>query len=262
MSVVVILSDEKDHSRAQETLRSVRTAGKWRGPLVWVALGFDPDPSFVSRWDIQVMKRDAYCMLWLWDMRRKFPFHNSDGRESSKLIQFSKWRIFDMEFRKYKSLLYLDSGTFIGHPIEPIFSVPHEGIFVAQDDRYPFDDPNKNFHGQWDDTSMPEKYHELQDYVDTHLEKGLLDNGGYFLNCMWLMDTSLIQPNTQEILLGLTRRFPIAKTNEMAIMNLHFYKVWKPMPEKLGDLRIFDWTERPGRYTSEYMLLKYPHFPK
>lgn len=261
MSVVVILSDEKDHGRAQETLKSVRTTGKWRGALVWIAIGFDPSPEFVNRWDVQVIKRDAYPMQWLWELRRKFPFQNSDGRESSKLIQFSKWRVFDMEFRRYKSLLYLDSGTYIGHPIAPIFSVDHDGLFVAQDDRYPFDNPNKNFGGQWDNTSMPEKHAELEDYCNK-LEPDWLQKGGYFLNCMWLMDTSLIQPDTQQVLLGLLRRFPIAKTNEMAIMNLHFYKVWKPMPEKLGDLRIFDWTERPGRRTEEYMLLKYPHFPK
>lgn len=261
MRVVVVLSDEKDHARAEETLKSVRMAGKWRGSLVWIVLGFDPPADFISRWNIDVMRRDAYCMQWLWDLRRRHPFQNSDGRESSKLIQFSKWRVFDMEFRRYKSLLYLDAGTYIGHPIEPIFSVDHEGKFVAQDDRYPFDNPDKNFQGQWDISCMPDKFKELEELCES-IEPDWLTTGGYFLNCMWLMDTQLIQPDTQQVLLGLSRRFPIAKTNEMAIMNLHFYKNWKPMPEKLGDLRIFDWTERYGRMTQEYMLLKYPHFPK
>jgi hypothetical protein len=109
---------------------------------------------------------------------------------------------------------------------------------------------------------MPDIFNNLQEYCAKEFGEDVLDKEGYFLNCMWLMDTSLINRNTQKSMIGLLRQFPIAKTNEMAIMNLHFYKYWKPLPEKLGDLIVFDWTERLGNLTKNYMLLKYPHFPK
>lgn len=262
MSVVVICCNEKDYPRAESTLEQVRTRGKWAGDVVWVAIDFDPSEEFVKKWDIRVIKKPAYDMFWLWRLRQKRPFEGTDGRESYKLIQFSKWRVFTYELKIYRSLLYLDAGTYISHPISPIFSIDHKGKFIAPDDRYPFDDPSKNFKKQWDYQSWPDKSTELENYCRDELSPDALEKEGYFLNCMWLMDTSLIKPDTQQELMGLAKRFPISRTNEMAIMNLYFLKNWLPLPDKIGDLRVFDWTERGGLATKDYILLKYPHFPK
>jgi hypothetical protein len=256
MNVVVVLSNEKDKHRAADTLQKVREIGQWTGDLVWMAIAFSPDPSFVEKWSITVLKRPMLEVHWLWDLRQKHPFTDTDDREKSKLIQFSKWRVFDCEFRKWRSMLYLDAGMHIANPIAPLFSVPHTDRFVAPDDRFPFNDPHKTFRIQWDAKSMPDVYRDLESYCDW------LDHGGYFLNCMWLMDTSLILPDTQDLLLALLRRFPISRTNEMALMNLYFHDTWQPLPEKdKEDRRLFDWTERFGRATKDYILLKYPHFP-
>lgn len=260
MSVVVVCCNEKDYQRAENTLEKIRVEGKWAGDLVWVAIDFDPSEDFVRKWCVRVLKKPAYDMLWLWKLRQERPFQDTDGREREKLIQFSKWRIFSHEFKAYRSLLYIDTGTYIRHPIAPIFTIQHKGKFVAPDDRFPFDDPSKNFQKQWDQTAWPEKFQELQDYC--RQENISLDTGGYFLNCMWLMDTDLIQPDTQLVLMGLAKRFPISRTNEMAVMNLYFLKHWEPLPEKVGELRVFDWTERGGYKTKDYILLKYPHFPE
>lgn len=256
MSVVVVCSNEKDHERAERTLAQIRTNGKWVGDLAWVAIGFDPNPDFVAKWQIRVIKKNAFDMTWLWDLRRKHPYHGTDGREYSKLVQFSKWRVFCHEFKIYKSLLYLDAGMYVGKPIASIFKIKHKHKIIAPDDRFPFDDPTKTFGKQWDRSSIPEKFHELETYIGTDV----LENGGYFLNCMWLMDTSLIHSNTQDELMALARRFPISRTNEMAVMNLYFLNYWEPLPEQWDGVRVFDWTERFGRKTDEYMLLKYPHF--
>lgn len=258
MSVVVVCCNEKDHKRAETTLEQIRGKGKWAGDLVWVSIDFDPSEDFVRRWGVRVIKKTAYDMLWLWKLHRERPFQNTDGRELNKLIQFSKWRVFSHEFKIYRSLLYIDTGMHINHPIAPIFTIDHKGKFVAPDDRFPFDDPTKNFKKQWDHTSWPEKFQELKDYCSSDV----LEKDGYFLNCMWLMDTSLIKPDTQQELMAFAKRFPISRTNEMAVMNLYFLKYWQPLPEKLGDLCIFDWTERGGYKTKDYIMLKYPHFPE
>lgn len=260
MSVVVLCCNEKDYQRAETTLENIRTRGKWMGELIWVVIDFEPNQEFVCKWQIRVLQRSAYDMMWMWKLRRQYPFRGTDGRELSKLIQFSKWRVFDHEFKMYKSLLYIDAGMHINHPIAPFFQIEHKGKLVAPDDRFPFDDPTKDFKKQWDDQAIPTKFQELEQYCRE--EEIVLEKGGYFLNCMWLMDTSLIQPNTQLELLALAKRFPISRTNEMAIMNLYFMKNWSPLPEKAGDLYAFDWTERFGRKTNEYIMLKYPHFPK
>lgn len=261
MSVVVVCCNENDQHRAKPTLEQIRTFGKWTGHLVWIALDFDPDPEFVSKWSIQVLHKKAYDMLWLWKIRKQYPFQNTDGRECSKLIQFSKWRVFSSDFKIYKSLLYIDTGMHIQHPIEPIFKIEHKNKMVAPDDRFPFDDPSKTFKRQWDQTSMPEKFKELEEYCRDNISPYLLENQGYFLNCLWLMDTVLIKPETQQELMALAKRFPISRTNEMAVMNLYFLKYWKPLPISYNELSIFDWTERSGKKTTNYIMLKYPHFP-
>jgi hypothetical protein len=257
MSVVVVMSNEKEKHRAEGTLRAAREAGEWTGELVWVAIGFHPDPTITERWNITVMNRSMIDLQWLWDLRKKYPFEESDGRELSKLIQFSKWRVFDCEFLQWRSMLYLDAGTYIANPIAPFFDVPHEGRIVAPDDRFPFNDPDKTFRRQWDAKSMPEIYHDLKNYCAA-IDPQWWNEKGYFLNCIWLMDTSLIHPNTQEDLLVLLRRFPISKTNEMAIMNLYYHDQWSPLPETHHGHRLFDWTERFDHKTKDYILLKYP----
>lgn len=256
MSIVVVCCDVRDRGRAETTIEKIRTAGKWAGKLAWVAIDFDPDERFVSRWNVWVLRRKALDMRWLWEIRQKHPLIGTDGREVSKLVQFSKWRVFDAEFKLYQSLLYIDTGMHIANAIAPIFTIPHKDRIVAPDDRFPFDDPNKVFMKQWDHVALPDKFQELQQYCR---EKGL-NGDAYFLNCMWLMDTSLIQPDTQAKLLSLARRFPISRTNEMAVMNLFFLTDWSPLPEKLNGRLVFDWTERFGRQTDEYMMLKYPQF--
>ena len=262
MSVVVVCCNEKDHKRAETTLEQIRTKGKWAGDLVWVAIDFDPSGDFVRRWGVRVVRKPAYDMMWLWKLRQEKPFHDTDGRGSNKLIQFSKWRVFSHEFKIYRSLLYIDTGMHIQHPIAPVFTIGHKGKFVAPDDRFPFDDPTKNFKKQWDEKCWPEKFRELEEYCCVQLSPDALEKDGYFLNCMWLMDTALIQPDTQQQLMALTKRFPISRTNEMALMNLYFLKDWEPLPEHVGGLRVFDWTERGDYKTNDYIMLKYPHFPK
>lgn len=256
--VVVILTDAKQEQRGRETIQKIRTTGQWRESIVWVSIDFVPHESILSEWDVQVLQKPSIDIEWLSDIRKNYPIKNTDGREVHKLIQFSKWRVFDTFFHQWDSMLYIDAGMHVFHPIDIVFSVPHKGFFVAPDDRFPFDDPSKNFRKQWDAHSMPSVYHDLEAYCDA----AWLDQGGYFLNCMWLMDTRLINETTVDELCAFARRFPISRTNEMAVMNLYFHKVWKPLPHHpIHNLFLFDWTERFDNTTDKYILLKYPHFP-
>ena len=111
----MVCCNEKDHKRAQTTLEQIREKGKWAGDLVWVAIDFDPSEDFVRHWGVRVIKKSAYVMQWLWNLRRERPFRDTDGRELNKLIQFSKWRVFSHELKIYHSLLYIDAGMHINH---------------------------------------------------------------------------------------------------------------------------------------------------
>ena len=263
--VVVILSNEKEEERAKKTIESIRGPGKWRGDVVWITIGFRPMEDFLLRWNVEVLVRPMTEVQWLWDLRQQYPFRESDGREKHKLIQFSKWRVFDPYFKQqWSSLLYLDAGMHITSALDDIFSIPHTNRLVAPDDRYPFNDPGKTFRKQWDTVSMPTHFRDLEEYC-RYRNPSWMNDGAYFLNCLWLMDTNLITLTLQDELMALLHRFPISKTNEMAIMNLYFHDTWSPLPETIiikdEKKHVFDWTERGTKKTSDYILLKYPHFP-
>jgi hypothetical protein len=92
------------------------------------------------------------------------------------------------------------------------------------------------------------------------LYPGMMDST-YFLNCIWIYDTSLgIQ---KQWFVDLIAKYPIWKTNEMGVMNvvLAFDKrLWTPMPlfDEGSQRILFDWTERNGRRWDAYIVLKYP----
>lgn len=253
--VVVVFSDEAQKDRAEHTIRSIRDPGGWKGDLVWIAVGLTSVPSWVDTYNVEVLHRPQIDVSYLLEARRQFPFQKpTDNREVIKLIQFSKFWVFDIYFKKWDSILYMDAGMHVFQPLFPWFQIPHKGSFVAPDDRFPFSEP-KTFRKQWDKT-MWDVYHDLQNYCNAVSPKWL-DQGGYFLNCVWLMCSSIIQEGTLQELQNLSRRFPISRTNEMAVMNLYLKKLWKPTP--LGEILYFDWTNRfHHRNKEDYILLKYP----
>ena len=60
----------------------------------------------------------------------------------------------------------------------------------------------------------------------------------YFLNCIFVFDTVLIDLCSQDDLVAAMNQYPISLTNEMGIMNLLFtvkHKVWKPVPQRTAD---------------------------
>jgi len=121
-------------------------------------------------------------------------------------------------------------------------------VIIALDDGHP--EFTKKFDSQIE-LSNTEIVEKLKLIYDIH--------SSYFLNCLFIFDTQLIQENTLSNLIELMNSYPICKTNEMAIMNIYFHKNWVPLEIYLGhDLILFDWCERDGRKWNNYVALKYP----
>jgi GDPmannose 4,6-dehydratase len=91
----------------------------------------------------------------------------------------------------------------------------------------------------------------------------------YFLNCMWVYDTSILDICNKQQLIDAMNTYPICKTNEMTIMNLIFtfkHRVWRPFPEFAdaeNKKRLFGWTEWDRNYGTnktwrDFCFLKYP----
>jgi hypothetical protein len=143
------------------------------------------------------------------------------------------------------------------NPIAPILALDWRGKFLCPDDGC--DGNRKYFRNQLELVNRPDVLDALNKAYPGALESA------YFLNCIWIYDTSLrIQ---KQDFVDLIAKYPIWKTNEMGVMNVLITfdkKLWTPMPLYDDQSRriLFDWTERHGRASSDYVVLKYPcHVP-
>ena len=136
------------------------------------------------------------------------------------------------------------------------------GVIMAPDDSAPYD-TEKRFGAIIETDRNIEVVNKLfEEYSPTIL------NERFFLNCIWMYDTSLLERVKLQELIDTMNKYPICRCNEMTIMNLLFtfkYKVWRPFPDFTeSGKRLFTWTENDRNYDKDltwkdYCFIKYPN---
>ena len=265
-TVVVTLSDQAYFSRAMRTIRDVRGQGRYWGPLVFIAIDFDPPKTFCDLYEVEVWRRSRIDTSVLDAQLRARPFIGGDGRERTKTVQWSKIHAFDAGFAdRWRRVIFFDAGMRIFSALDAILQHPWEGSIVALDDSHPED--TKRFGCQLEKRAEPAAYDRLVDLVRAaKCVTGDLDDERYFLNCFWIYDTALStrEEDPARGLVELMERFPVFRTNEMGAMNVYFQmlrRTWRPLQiDMLGKAQplLFDWSERDGRTWRDYVALKYP----
>lgn len=265
-TVVVTLSDQVHLPRAMRTIRDVRGPGRYWGPLVYIAIDFDPPKSFCDLYDVEVWRRGRVDTSVLDAQIRQHPFTDGDGRERTKTIQWSKIHAFDPEFAgRWQRVVFLDAGLRVFRSIGPVLEHSWEGSIVALDDSHP--DDKKRFGCQLETTAAAYIRLVALAHGAGHVTGDLTDER-YFLNCFWIYDTRLNDDPTwggpRRALIELMERYPVFRTNEMGAMNMYFQmlrRVWRPLQigsPGSGSPLLFDWSERDGRTWRDYVMLKYP----
>ncbi len=254
----VLVTDRCYFSKMLNTIKQLREVGKWKGDIVVIAVGFKMLPLS----GIIVKQFDQINTTNLISKIPEHGFINSDKRELNKTNQWEKLHVFDNYFRRWDRVCYLDSGMNIYSDIGPLLELDHSGKFLC-----PCDAGVGKYHN---DNAI---FTFQIDHSDQQLVKKLIGVFGkeilisdYFLNCMWVYDTYLLNFTNKEYLITLMNEYPLCRTNEMVIMNLVFnfkLKVWKPFPEFCGDGNeriLFEWSDlcRPGTSKNDYIFLKYP----
>jgi hypothetical protein len=144
--------------------------------------------------------------------------------------------------------------------VEHLLAVKWKSKFLSPDDSEPYDNGNR-LKIQFDLEANPVATRNLfEDFgIDWFSSK-------YFLNCIFLFDTSILEENTVEELKKMMYRYPVSLCNEMGIMNLYFtvkHKVWEAFPKRtLDDSKyLFGWSEfnyRERPNWQQFCFLKYP----
>lgn len=245
---VVTYTDYKYLPRAKQTISDIRINGQFFGDIVVITDGlFKIDPRYIIKMNLIIKEYPDIDTSYLISQIKKHPFTDTDGREYNKLKQWNKLYVFDIFFKQWDYILFVDAGLRIFDQLELFYSQFKPNAIVALDDGHPTFTKKFDSQIQLSNTPIVEK-----------LEKIYNIHGSYFLNCIFLFDTKLITSETLNELISMMNEFPICKTNEMAIMNIYFHKHWSPMEIYLKHKILFDWTERDGRSWKDYVSLKYP----
>lgn len=218
-----------------------------------ITIGFTPPPMFdVFVWVVTHIPTDSLVA----DLR-KYPIKpQADNRHFAKLTQWDKLYVFHDCLRRWERIVFLDAGLRVAGPVKPLLDLEWRGKFLAPNDAGPYDD-GKRFRCQVDLTGKPAAvFRFLAEFPDC------LDRE-YFLNCMFVYDTALLDKCSMSQMVDMMNTFPICMCNEMGIMNMVFtlqLNVWEPFPVRIGDRYLFGWNEsdfRDAPTWQNFHFLKY-----
>jgi hypothetical protein len=257
-TVVVTLCDEPYLNKAIRTINDVRTCGQWEGDIVFITVGFTLDEEIVKKYSVLPVLFPRISTDQIRDYYQSNPLSipTCDGREYTKCTQWEKLHVFDTYFKQWERVVYLDAGLRIFDSLELFLSLEWKARFLAPDDTW--NDDTKRFRCQLELTNSP---HILENLVNTY---GNLLNEKYFLNCIFIFDTSLLTNTSKEEMISIMNKYPLWRTNEMGVMNIFFtfhLNVWTCFPTLAKNGKyLFDWCEynRSNTKWYEYCALKYP----
>ena len=169
---------------------------------------------------------------------------NVDKRNITKSFQWHKLHLFNVWFKQFNYIFYMDCGITILSDISPILKEKTEKKLLAHSDAYPSFE--WKLRGQFDSTN--------KEYFTDLNSKFNLDCD-YFQTTVLLYDTNIIEENTFADLYKLAVTYPISRTNEQAIMCLYFSSVWKPMKIKNDETYLYDYMSRNP--SNKYIMLKW-----
>jgi hypothetical protein len=261
-TVVVTLTDRDYYPRAKRTIIDIRTRGKWSGELVLITIGFHPSKNFLDYYQVTKKYYDPISTSYLLEQYEKYPLKTvEDNRHLLKLAQWNKFYVFDDWFSQWRRVIFMDAGLRVFDSMEYLLELPFEGKLYAPDD-LPSYDTQQGFERIMELSANPPAAELLLQEYSKHILKE-----HYFLNCIWMYDTDLLQRCNLHDLIHAMNQYPICRCNEMTTMNILFtfkHRVWQPFPEFASNgKRLFGWTEHDrnyGPFTTwrDFCFIKYP----
>ena len=173
------------------------------------------------------------------------------GIEIPKIFQYHKFYCFHEDLRKWDRVLYVDAGMRVLRSIRPMMELDTSGAITAHSDAFP--EFVWTLRDQFNFEDFPGKRAELEHLVS-------LDSD-YFQTGVMHFDTAVSDASTVGELLELLGRFPNARTNDQAIINIWALSrgLWKRLPTSpVGGKMLYDFWERPPSTQRDYRMLKYP----
>jgi hypothetical protein len=258
-TVFVTLTDSSYFPKAKRTIEELRQRGKWEGDVVLMVVDFMPNQEDLPP-NTLLLSVKHIDHTPLWEIWKTHPIRKmDDNRHHGKVYQWDKLYIFSEFFQQWERVVFIDAGMRILDTVTHLLAIPYKGKFLSPDDSDPYDNGNRmRIQFDWD--------------ANANANEALLADFGadwlaskYFLNCIFVFDTSLLHKNTFEEMKEMMYKYPISLCNEMGIMNLYWTvqrKVWEAFPQRILDNNkyLFGWSElnyRERPNWQQFCFLKY-----
>jgi hypothetical protein len=177
----------------------------------------------------------------------KFNSMPRDEHWRRKKFQYHKFNLFNVFFKQWDYVFYVDSGMKIFSSIIPIIDSRKEGKFLAHSDPYPDYNYNLEIQFQQDDPQfeiMSKKYNLKIDFPQTTI---------------MLYDTSIIHNDTFDDLVKLAEENNISRTNDQGIIALYYTNIvplWEQIQLENNETWFYDYNLRPNKTNKPHIMLK------
>jgi hypothetical protein len=164
---------------------------------------------------------------------------------NNKFFQFHKFYLFDIFFKQWDQIFYLDSGITIFSDISPMIYFKKK-TFLAHSDAYPKYE-----------LKLRDQFDKSKTVLFNKLCQKYNLNVDYPQSTMMLFDTKIIKHDTFIKLVDLAIEFPISITNDQGIIALYFTNIDPKFEQiKLGNEgnKYYDYMKRNN--TDSYIMKK------
>jgi hypothetical protein len=246
---VVFLCNKAYFNRFIYTCNQLVTNGNYNGPI---CLAIGDDLLNDSLLECDTIKQNNIVIQHFPNVQFSDEFIRvnknirGDNRQITKKFQWHKIYLFDVFFKQWDYILYLDCGITIFSDISPIINEVEENTLLAHSDAYPT--------YKW---KLRTQFDEYNTEYFTPLDSMYDLNIDYFQTTMMLYDTRIIENDTLENLLHLSYEYPISKTNEQGIMALYFTNIqphFKQIKTHNENTHFYDYLSRSPH--NRYIMLK------
>jgi hypothetical protein len=256
---LLFFSTESYIQKAIGTIQLARGKGEWKDDIVlMIPDDFNLDENTKNMFNslsviIKPMPNlDTKDIMDFW---KPFPDHPQYSHIMTRPSMYMKICMFDIYMRNWDVVFYLDTGAIIQGPLSRMKEAcTPDGIIYAHSDAYPTYEWKLRRQFAFE-LFTPSQSEEMDSRYN------LICN--YFQSTIMIFDTKLIEEHTVSNLFELVKKYPNSIRGDQGIFNLYFHvdkDVWRQIPiaDKYGFL--YDFHERDGHKTSDYLILKYPRF--
>lgn len=252
--VLVLFSNEPYIIKAITTIHFARKTGKWKDDIVLLVpaslIKNEELINYMQTYNVILREIPSLTFSSTMDLWKKYPDHKSYNYVMAREFMYNKFFVFDVFFRKWDVVFYLDAGASIHGSLDRMKQCDPDNCIYAHSDAYPTYE--KKFNILFDLNMIPtDKILQMLSTYDF--------TSDYFQGTMFIYDTKIIEDNTVKRLVDLAHMYPNAPTMDQGILNLYFNcerKLWKQIPLEDDKGFLYDYHERPGYRARDYLILK------